>query len=166
MNLMLLDDDLPSKKNKAPINSRREAREAVLKILFAYEFNKTELHVIIGDICGPFTEQAMTFIKKLSADTINHAEELDTLIRQYASNWDFERIAVIDRLILRMGICEFLFFEDIPSKVTINEAIEIGKRYSTDKSSQFLNGVLDAVLNHLNKENRIHKSALGLVNRN
>lgn len=166
MNPMLLDDDLPAKKNKAPVNSRREAREAVLKILFAYEFSKTELHEIISDVCGTFTEQAMAFIRKLSADTINHSGELDELIRQYASNWEFDRIAVIDRIILRMGICEFLFFEDIPSKVTINEAIEIGKRYSTEKSSQFLNGILDAVLIHLQKEKRIQKSVLGQVNRN
>ncbi len=165
MNPMLLDDDQTARKPKAPVNSRREAREAVLKILFAYEFSPAELYMIIDDVCDSFSDQAMAFIKRLSAETVNHSGEFDLLIRKHASNWEFDRIAVIDRVILRMGICEFLYFEDIPSKVTINEALEIGKRYSTDKSSQFINGVLDAVLIELTKENRIQKSALGLLKR-
>ncbi len=166
MNPMLLDDDKSSEKSKAPINSRREAREAVLKILFSYDFTKNELYTIIDDTCGSFSDQAMTFIKVLSAKIINNADELDGLIRRHTNNWDFDRIAIIDRIILRMGICEFLYFEDIPSKVSINEAIEIGKRYSTDKSSQFINGILDAILIELSKQNKIRKNVTGIMNRN
>lgn len=166
MNPMLLDDDASARKPKAPVNSRREAREAVLKILFAYEFSGNELYTIIRDVCGSFSDQAMAFIKALSAGAINHADELDALIRRHANNWEFERIAVIDRLILRIGICEFLYFDDIPTKVSINEAIEIGKRYSTEKSSQFINGILDAILIELNKDSKINKNALGSMKRN
>ncbi len=68
-----------------------------------------------------------------------------------SKNWDFERIAIIDRLIIRMAICEFLFFDDIPPKVSISEAIEIAKKFSTDDSSAFVNGILDAILHMISK---------------
>ena len=66
-------------------------------------------------------------------------------------------------VLLRMAICEFLFFEDIPPKVSINEMIEISKRYSTEKSSKFINGILDSVFDDLKNEGRIHKSGRGII---
>lgn len=165
MNPMLLDDHQIPPNVQSPINSRREAREAVLKILYAHTYNPRPLYEIIEDICGFFTDAAMDFIKRLSTECIRHEKEADEIIRSFASNWEFDRIAVIDRLILRIGICEFLYFEDIPCKVTINEAIEIGKRYSTDKSGHFLNGMLDAIRHHLSERQMIRKSALGLIDR-
>jgi N utilization substance protein B len=78
-------------------------------------------------------------------------------------HWEFSRLAIIDKIILRMSICELLYFEDIPPKVTMNEAIEIARAYSTDKSDKFVNGVLDSILEDLKKEGRIRKSGRGLV---
>jgi transcription antitermination protein NusB len=77
------------------------------------------------------------------------------------NNWDRERVALIDVLLIRMGICEFLFFPTIPTKVTINEYIDIAKQYSTPQSGQFVNGVLDNILKDLLKDNRIHKDEKG-----
>ncbi len=79
------------------------------------------------------------------------------LIQPRLINWDAERVALVDLLLLRMGVCELLYFPTIPTRVTINEYIEISKQYSTLQSGQFVNGVLDNILKDLEKENKIHK---------
>ncbi len=73
----------------------------------------------------------------------NNTNTIDLELEKYSTNWDFNRLAIIDKIILRMGVIEFNFFDDIPPKVTINEAIELGKKYSTPKSKIFINGMLD-----------------------
>lgn len=80
------------------------------------------------------------------------------LIEPKLNNWDKERVALIDLLLLRMGVCEFLYFPTIPTKVTINEYIDIAKQYSTPQSGQFVNGVLDNILKDLVKEDKIRKT--------
>jgi N utilization substance protein B len=108
------------------------------------------------------------FTRLLSTEKRDYAHELlKTVIarEEYASeliepkltNWDKERVAIIDLLLLRMGVCEFLYFETIPTKVTINEYIDIAKQYSTPQSGQFVNGVLDNILKDLDKEGLIRK---------
>lgn len=166
MNPHLLDDARSSgkpTKEKSPKSSRREARETVLQVLYAYEHTHANVPTIIDDVCDSFSELAMDFIKKLVFHAIEQEKELDTLIKTRTQNWDFERIAIIDRLLLRMAICEFLYFDDIPPKVSINEMIEIAKRYSTDRSSKFINGILDAVLDDLKTAGKIHKSGRGMI---
>jgi N utilization substance protein B len=79
------------------------------------------------------------------------------LIEPKLKNWDKDRVALIDLLLLRMGVCEFLYFPTIPTKVTINEYIDIAKQYSTPQSGQFVNGVLDNILKELQKEDKIKK---------
>lgn len=78
------------------------------------------------------------------------------------ANWDFQRIAILDRVILRMGICELIFFKEIPPKVSMNEAIELAKLFSTERSGQFINGVLDAVLNEMKASGGLAKAGRGL----
>jgi N utilization substance protein B len=161
MNPLLIDESKPV--NPSPKNSRREARETVLQILYAYEFSPGPVSMITDDICGYFSEKAKGFITKLVSCAVENREQLDAIIRSKTQNWDFERIAMIDRLLLRIGICEFLHFEDIPPKVSINEVIEISKRYSTDKSSKFINGILDSVYEDLKAKNLIKKSGRGVI---
>ena len=79
------------------------------------------------------------------------------LIEPRLTNWDKERVALIDLLLLKMGVCEFLYFPTIPTKVTINEYIDVAKQYSTPQSGQFVNGVLDNILKGLVSENKIRK---------
>lgn len=109
------------------------------------------------------------FIKLLSGEKKQYAHDLllavidkdphcMELITPKLTNWDKERVAMIDMLLLRMGVCEFLFFPTIPTKVTINEYIDIAKQYSTPQSGQFVNGVLDNILKDLVKENKIIKT--------
>lgn len=161
MNPLLRDESRP--RTASVRNSRREARESALQVLYAFEFSGEKPDVLIEDICDLFSEQAMKFIRDLVNHAVTHREKVDELIRSKTENWDFDRIAVIDRLLLRVGICEFMFFEDIPPKVSINEVIEIGKRYSTDNSSRFINGILDSVLEDLKRDGGLHKVGRGII---
>ena len=88
---------------------------------------------------------------KLVDQCLNYTKELDDLIISKSSNWDISRIALIDRIIIRLAITEMLYFKEIPAKVSIVEAVEISKQYSTDDSSSFINGILDSIYNE-NKE--------------
>ena len=93
---------------------------------------------------------------------LNHADNV-ILIKQHTVNWDIERIAFIDNLILELALSEFLYFPSIPTKVSMNEYIELSKYYSTEKSRNFINGILDKALKDLKKENKIHKAGRGLI---
>ena len=90
-------------------------------------------------------EKNFEFITDLFHCVLDNIELADNLIRSHLQNWEFGRVAHVDRLLLRMGICEIFFMEDIPPKVSISEMVEISKIYSTDESPSFINGVLDAV---------------------
>ncbi len=92
-----------------------------------------------------------------------HKDELDGMIKQRVNNWEMSRIALIDKLLLRMGICELLYFPDIPPKVSINEVIEIAKIYSTAGSGKFLNGILDAILSEIKDNGTLNKTGRGLL---
>ena len=85
--------------------------------------------------------------------TINKSEEIDQLIIKKLKNWDLKRIALIDKLILRLAVTEMLFFEDIPHKVSIVEGVEIAKIYGNNESSRFINGVLDSIYNDFKNNN-------------
>ena len=140
-------------------SKRRIVRERVLQILYAYELNNSSLQNLIDGILTDITDSIdRTFANDLVYRVINHTNELDEKIKKRVANWEMNRIAIIDKILLRMGICELLFFPDIPPKVSINEVIEIAKDYSTAGS-----GILDAVLFEEKKSGRLNKSGRGLV---
>ena len=99
------------------------------------------------------------FAKGLLQTVIEKKEVCLDLIKPKLKNWDPDRIALLDMILMQMGVCEFLFFETIPPKVTINEYIDLAKDYSTPQSGQFVNGILDNIHKDLIKENRMHKVA-------
>jgi N utilization substance protein B len=103
------------------------------------------------------------FAEHLINGVIQHKTELDNLIKQRVDNWEMNRIALIDKILLRMGLCELLYFPDIPPKVSINESIEIAKEFSTSGSGKFINGILDAILSNLKESGKLNKSGRGLV---
>jgi N utilization substance protein B len=144
--------------------NRRVIRERVMQALYAFEISKNPLPQVIDTVMEELQAHPAEydFAKRLLTQTIQHQAEIDVLIKQKAVHWDFHRIALIDRLLLRMGICELLYFTDIPPKVTINEAIEIAKEYSTEKSGTFLNGILDSILNDLRESGTLDKQGRGL----
>lgn len=98
-----------------------------------------------------------TFAKTLLQSTLEKREYLRELITPKLKNWDADRLAALDFILLELGVCELLYFETIPPKVTINEYIDLAKAYSTPQSGQFINGILDNVLIDLTKENKLHK---------
>lgn len=164
---------------------RREARERAVQFLFQFDLNRPEnlndsleqfwnsqRAAAIAEEKGkarwgernelppPTTEEAATrlFAEPLIRGTIDHLSEIDAKISQYAKNWDLARMAVVDRNILRLAIYEMLFREDIPPVVSINEAVDIAKRFSTDESGKFVNGILDKVKGDLMRPARLVKS--------
>ena len=148
------------------MSNRREARERVMQALYAYALGGGEVTHIMKTLLRPALSDdaaVMRFAESLFLRTIDLADDADALISQHADNWDLSRIALIDRIVLRMALCEFLTFEDIPPKVTINEAIDIAKRFSTDNSGRFINGILDAAVLDLQRQGRLNKSGRGLV---
>ncbi len=93
---------------------------------------------------------------------INH-EEYNQLIKNFSQNWEFDRIAIMDIILMQMAIAEFTEIVSVPTKVSLNEYIEIAKYYSTTGSSNFINGILDKIISHLKKENKINKQGRGLI---
>ena len=140
-------------------------REKVLQALYAYELSHEPIAMIIKDIVGDLEAQpeSFAFAKKLILKVIECTEELDALICRHVENWEFSRLAIIDRIMLRISVCELLYFDDIPTKVTMNEAIEIVRDFSTDKSDKFVNGVLDSIFEDLKNNGRIKKTGRGLA---
>jgi N utilization substance protein B len=145
-------------------SGRRRSRELALQACYAYELSGNPPEQILNDIIlnKAESEGVLEFAAELFRLTVARIAEYDEMIKRKAVNWEFNRIAVMDKLILRMALCEFLCFDDIPPKVSIDEAIEIAKKYSTEKSGRFVNGILDAVLSDLRKEGRLRKRGRGL----
>lgn len=146
------------------IYKRRIIREKVLQLLYAFEMNPDNKDAMIKEILCDVEDSAdKEFADNLFNQVILNENMLDDIIKSRVDNWDLSRIALIDRILLRMGICEILFFPDIPPKVSINESIEIAKVYSTSSSGKFINGILDAILADLKKDNKLNKKGRGLL---
>lgn len=145
-------------------NKRRKMREKVLQILYAYELNKDGLEALVTSVLSDVENvEEREFARSIVDRVIIHAKELDEELVKRVDNWEFSRIALIDKILIKIGICEFLYFDDIPPKVTINEAIEISKEYSTAKSGRFINGILDGAYLEFKELGRLSKKGRGLI---
>jgi len=128
---------------------RRKSREYALQMLFQWDIT----HDPIDKIITPFWESVETpespevieFANALATGTIDHVEKIDVLLQRHAEHWRLDRMAGVDRNLLRLAVYEFLDDAKIPKAVIINEAIEIARRFSTQESPQFINGILDSV---------------------
>jgi N utilization substance protein B len=164
---------------------RREARERAVQFLFQYDLNKADnldealkqfwdsqrsaaLQEEKGkarwgetiELPPPTADEAAMrlFADPLIRGTLEHLTEVDAKITHYTKNWDLNRMAVVDRNILRLAVYEMLFRTDIPPVVSINEAVDIAKRFSTDESGRFVNGILDKVKGDLMRPARVVKA--------
>lgn len=131
---------------------RRKSREAALQFLFQEDFASEsgkleDLENRFLKFCSLYSveKKAKNYALDLLKTTFDNQEEIDNLISKAAMNWRLSRIAATDRNILRIAVCEMLKVDDIPDQVAINEAVEIAKRFASDESPAFINGVLDAV---------------------
>lgn len=138
------------------VHSRRTAREGVLEALFSHQFSDTERKVTIDRILenAPDRKDNLDFITLLFNSVLDNVKWADELIKTHLQNWEFDRVAKVDRVLLRMGICEIYFIKEVPSKVSITEMVEIAKVYSTDESPSFINGILDAVYKDYQKKGK------------
>jgi N utilization substance protein B len=131
------------------MGSRRSAREAVLEALYCYEIRDHEQDLAeVFDYCAEghnLDKKGKEFGFNLLKKVVEKSEDLDKAIARHTENWDFSRLAIIDKNILRLGLTEIYYFPDIPKKVSIDEAIELAKTYGSADSSRFVNGILDAL---------------------
>ncbi len=127
---------------------RRQSRESALQVLYQLEFTKENGPKALAQWELHFSPQQQRdeFAERIVLGVLDHISEIDRLIEQFSENWRLERMAIIDRNILRMAIFELLYCHDIPPKVTLNEAIDLGKKYGTEDSGSFINGILDRIL--------------------
>ena len=139
---------------------KRKARIITLQVIYAHELKGSNLDVtcaFILDERKPPMVNVIKYGKQLSNLIFQHAIEVDELIKNRSKNWDFDRITLIDKLILRMALVEMIYVDEVPPKVSIAEGVEIAKQFSTEDSSSFINGILDAVYNEIvkKKENAV-----------
>lgn len=134
------------------MGARRKARELALQMLFQHDMSGNEPDMILTTFDDLLKSKPNTreFATKIFRGTVNHLTEIDDMIQAQAENWRLSRMAVVDRNIIRMSVYEFLHETDTPKLVIIDEAIEIAKKYGTQKSSQFINGILDGILKRYN----------------
>lgn len=136
------------------MRKRTLARENVLQLLYQYELNPDKTETILASFWNDFPETAediRSFTEGIFLGAVKHRDEIDQLVSQYAENWHLSRMAVIDRNILRLATYELVYRRDIPPKVTINEAVNLAKKFSQEDSGKFVNGVLDKI-NHTEKK--------------
>lgn len=126
---------------------RRDAREAAVQYLYQRELQADESDALLTDFyrLRGLSPSARKFCESLLKGWMEHRVEIDEAIREHARNYEFSRLSAVDRNVLRIACQELLFCEDIPPAVAINEAIEIAKKFSTEESGKFVNGVLDNI---------------------
>jgi len=129
------------------MGKRRRARELAVQVLFHLEYNEGNPEEAFEMVCANFeaSESIQPFSKDLVKGVWEHKEEIDNRIRKASKNWRLERMSRVDRSVLRLATYEIVFRDDIPSKVSIDEAVELGKKFGTYDSAAFINGILDNI---------------------
>jgi N utilization substance protein B len=126
---------------------RKKSREFALQVLYQLNIIKQDVNTALTQFQENFlsNEKADDFLTRLVQGVLEHRPELDRLIEKYSENWRLDRIDLVDRNILRLALFELLYCDEIPPKVTINEAIDLGKRFGSEESGSFINGILDRI---------------------
>lgn len=137
------------------MRGRRKAREIALQVLYGLNFVNVDVQEALDLFWGNFAapKSAKDFAAFLVQGICEHREELDKLIAGCSDNWSLGRMSRVDINILRLAVFEFLYCEDIPPKVTLNEAVDLGKTFGSENSGSFINGILDALNLQLNSKN-------------
>jgi len=137
---------------------RRQAREAALQVLYQWEIGKMDVPQAADTLftlqwadAEPPSDEVRNFAATLAGDTVARLAAIDAIVAETTEHWRPERLAVVDRLILRMAICELLRDSGIPAAVVIDEALELARRFSTEEAVKFINGMLDAIRKKLER---------------
>jgi transcription antitermination protein NusB len=129
------------------MTSRRAAREQALQVLYSVVVGSREPRDALAEIVGESDDEQRTFVEELTLGTLEYADEADRIVRPLLEGWALERLPTIDRLLLEMATFELHCRPETPTAVAINEAVSLAKRFSTEDSGRFVNGVLSAVVN-------------------
>ncbi|MEJ2041122.1 MAG: transcription antitermination factor NusB [Desulfosarcinaceae bacterium] len=129
------------------MGTRRQARELAMQALFSMDMSASFSKQALADYCQSFLQDkgGDSFFSRLVNGVLDHKDALDNVVERYSSNWKMRRMACVDRNVLRLAVFELLYCPDIPAKVSINEAIDIGKKFGSTESGAFINGILDSV---------------------
>lgn len=129
------------------MGTRRQARELAMQALFSMDMRMTFSKQSLEDYCDCFLagKRVYPFFSLLVNGVLDNKTYIDTVIERYSNNWKMRRMACVDRNVLRLAVYELLYCADIPSKVSINEAIDIGKKFGSIESGAFINGILDSI---------------------
>jgi len=129
--------------------SRRQSRERAFQVLFQIDLGRTEPEVAFSGMDSSFGKLTdPDFAKELVEGTLTNISVINNAIKNYSKDWALQRMAYVDRSIIRLAMYEILFCRDTPDSVAINEAVELGKTFGSDESGKFINGVLGRVLEH------------------
>ncbi len=141
------------------MGSRRRSREMAIQVLYQVDVAQNDISEALRVFCEHFEapESIRDFAIELAAGAHKHRAEIDALIKRFSEHWRLERMPAVDRNILRLAVFELLHRPDIPAKVSINEAVDLGKKFGSEDSGSFINGILDRV--------RLHLEEAGLSNK-
>jgi transcription antitermination protein NusB len=133
------------------LTKRRRSRESAVQVLYQWDMTRQDAREGLVHLKEHFSlkEGSDSFLDLIVQGVLTHCQEIDRLIEQYSEHWRLGRMAPIDRAILRIAIFELLYCEEIPPKVTLNEAVDLGKQFGSDESGSFINGILDRILNEV-----------------
>ena len=136
------------------MGNRRRSRELAMQALFYMDIRRIASDAVLDSFCRAFrtSNKEDAFFTELVTGVIDARADIDALIERFSSHWKISRMSCVDRNVMRIAVYEMLYRTDIPSKVSINEAIDVGKKYGTEESGAFINGILDSI--HLAIENR------------
>lgn len=139
---------------RSRISSRRGSRELALRALYQIDVGETSPDEAAASVSDPerYSEDALSFARELVLGASAEVERIDSVIENHSRGWALSRMASVDRNILRLAIYELLFLPDIPASVTVDEAVELAKKYSTAESGRFVNGVLGNIVKNLEQE--------------
>jgi transcription antitermination factor NusB len=137
------------------LRKRSKARESVLQILYQIDVTSDPADAILNQYWHTRNRnlEVVDFANEIVKGTIEHISDIDAIISQHSENWEISKMPIIDRNILRFAIYEILYMDDIPPKVTIDEAVELANNYGTPNSGKFINGILDKIMTLNTKNN-------------
>lgn len=141
------------------MGTRRHARELAMQALFYMDVQKNASAEMLEYFCHCFCppRKSRPFFMKLVTGVLEKKGEIDALVEQFSQHWKINRMSCVDRNVMRIAVYEMLYCEDIPPKVSINEAVDVGKKFGTQESGAFINGIMDSIRGALEKEGTLKK---------
>ena len=141
------------------MGTRRQARELAMQALFYMDMQRDASEEMVELFCGCFcpSKKSRPFFIKLVNGVLGAKDQIDALVERFSQNWKINRMSCVDRNVMRIAVYEMIYCHDIPPKVSINEAVDIGKKFGTQESGAFINGIMDSIRETLEKEGTLKK---------